>query len=98
MSIVDQVARQGHDLVQMNTRRELTDMSLRVRSLQEQNDALRSQVSHQVQQTHEQPATKAVTFTPIAVNTLTTNYPVSELLKRINMSMKIVILRKTKIN
>ena len=83
----DQIEKQGHDLVQMNTRRGLTDMTLRILSLQEQNDALRSQVSsmHQVQETpiiNELPAARAVTFTPIAVNTLTTNYHSTEFFQK----------------
>ena len=40
VSIVDQVIQQGHDLVQLSTQREFTELNLRIRNLQEQNEAL----------------------------------------------------------
>ena len=54
-------------------------MSRRIRSLKEKNAALRSQsvkhaLSAATQIINEPPAARAVTFTPIAVNTLNTNY------------------------
>ena len=53
----------------------------------EQNGSLGNQLSsmQQVQQTpiiDKQPAARAVTFTPIAVNTLTANYPVCDLFQQ----------------
>ena len=45
VSIVDQVLQQAHDLVQLSTQREFTELNIRIRNLQEQNEPLRNQVS-----------------------------------------------------
>ena len=88
VSIVDQVLQQGHDFVQISTHREFTELNLRIRNLQEQNEALRNQVSDftREQQTpivNEPQMTRGVTFTPITVNTFAANYLATELFQQI---------------